>query len=410
MHIIDRRNEALGGQANDRKIEDIANIGLHYTGVLGFITGHERFWKAVRKWSRGGYTFYIDRKGNIYQNYDYTRITWGASGWNHNTVHVSVEARNKHDYTDEQLKALDFVIHKILKECPNSSADRIHGHWEMTNTTACPGWNRSELDAIRAEIKAGVSLVQTPKEDPETLLKTLDALAREVINGVWGNGAERMRALNTAGYNAQEVQQRVNDLLKLGTKEELKPLNVIAREVLDGKWGNGQERRDKLQKAGYDPSDVQQRVNELVAPPKPKLKSLDVIAREVIEGKWGTGQSRFDKLNKAGYSAQQVQGEVNQILEGRKQKTKSIEVLAQEVIEGKHGSGDARRKSLEALYSPVQNLVNQMLRATPKKTIDQMAKEVLDGKHGNGHNNRRSSLNISQAEYDKVRRRVNQLA
>lgn len=44
------------------------------------------------------------------------------------------------------------------------------------------------------------------------------------------------------------------------------------------------------------------------------------------------------------------------------------------------------------------------------KSIDQMAREVIAGQHGNGHANRRRSLGISQAEYDKVRRRVNQLA
>lgn len=48
--------------------------------------------------------------------------------------------------------------------------------------------------------------------------------------------------------------------------------------------------------------------------------------------------------------------------------------------------------------------------APKRKTVDQMAREVIDGKHGKGHANRRKSLGISQAEYQKVRARVNQLA
>lgn len=48
--------------------------------------------------------------------------------------------------------------------------------------------------------------------------------------------------------------------------------------------------------------------------------------------------------------------------------------------------------------------------APKRKTVDQMAREVIDGKHGTGHTNRRKSLGISQAEYRKVRARVNQLA
>lgn len=47
--------------------------------------------------------------------------------------------------------------------------------------------------------------------------------------------------------------------------------------------------------------------------------------------------------------------------------------------------------------------------APKRKTVDQMAREVLAGKHGIGNANRRRSLGISQAEYQKVRTRVNQL-
>ena len=45
---------------------------------------------------------------------------------------------------------------------------------------------------------------------------------------------------------------------------ELKPNQVIAQEVLDGKWGNGVERRERLTKAGYNYEKVQSIVNALV--------------------------------------------------------------------------------------------------------------------------------------------------
>lgn len=44
-------------------------------------------------------------------------------------------------------------------------------------------------------------------------LKDLDTIAREVIRGKWGNGAERMQRLRAAGYNPQMVQARVNEIL-----------------------------------------------------------------------------------------------------------------------------------------------------------------------------------------------------
>ena len=38
----------------------------------------------------------------------------------------------------------------------------------------------------------------------------------------------------------------------------------IAQEVLDGKWGNGVERRTRLYEAGYDANAIQTIVNVLV--------------------------------------------------------------------------------------------------------------------------------------------------
>jgi len=41
-------------------------------------------------------------------------------------------------------------------------------------------------------------------------------------------------------------------------------LDIIAREVIRGKWGNGDERRKRLAAAGHNPAAVQKRVNELL--------------------------------------------------------------------------------------------------------------------------------------------------
>ena len=39
----------------------------------------------------------------------------------------------------------------------------------------------------------------------------------------------------------------------------------VAKEVIDGKWGNGEERKNKLTQAGYNYSDVQAIVNKLLS-------------------------------------------------------------------------------------------------------------------------------------------------
>lgn len=47
-----------------------------------------------------------------------------------------------------------------------------------------------------------------------TATKTEDELAREVIAGKWGNGPERRQRLTAAGYDADAVQQKVNNFLR----------------------------------------------------------------------------------------------------------------------------------------------------------------------------------------------------
>ena len=47
-----------------------------------------------------------------------------------------------------------------------------------------------------------------------TLSKSLSDVAKEVIDGKWGNGADRKNKLAKAGYNYSEVQALVNEILK----------------------------------------------------------------------------------------------------------------------------------------------------------------------------------------------------
>jgi N-acetyl-anhydromuramyl-L-alanine amidase AmpD len=44
--------------------------------------------------------------------------------------------------------------------------------------------------------------------------KSVDELAREVIKGLWGNGQERKERLTKAGYNYSTIQERVNKILE----------------------------------------------------------------------------------------------------------------------------------------------------------------------------------------------------
>ncbi|MCM1166695.1 MAG: 1,4-beta-N-acetylmuramidase [Ruminococcus sp.] len=91
-------------------------------------------------------------------------------------------------------------------------------------------------------------------------VKTVGELAREVLDGKWGNGEERKRRLAAAGYDYGAVQGKVNELLRKPSKT----VDELAREVIRGDWGNGDERKKRLTAAGYDYSTVQKKVTELM--------------------------------------------------------------------------------------------------------------------------------------------------
>lgn len=118
-------------------------------------------------------------------------------------------------------------------------------------------------------------------------------LIEEIIRGDWGNGNERANRLLNAGYNPVEVQTAVNRFLvgedweninseddnnerkqkesnrnsnytETGLRANNQNIDSIAAEVIQGDWGNGEERKERLEQAGYDYDVVQARVNEML--------------------------------------------------------------------------------------------------------------------------------------------------
>ena len=119
----------------------------------------------------------------------------------------------------------------------------------------------------------------------------------------------------------QELADTVNAKLDGGSATASNPNTnkksneTIADEVIQGKWGNGQDRKNKLQAAGYDYNTIQSIVNQkLGAKPVSNKKSNETIADEVIQGKWGNGQDRKNKLQAAGYDYNTIQAIVNRKL------------------------------------------------------------------------------------------------
>ena len=80
-----------------------------------------------------------------------------------------------------------------------------------------------------------------------------------------GNGDDRKNKLANAGYDYEVVQKIVNS--KLNNKGVLKNNNnkeEIARQVIRGNYGNGEERKKRLEAEGYNYQEIQNIVNNLL--------------------------------------------------------------------------------------------------------------------------------------------------
>lgn len=135
--------------------------------------------------------------------------------------------------------------------------------------------------------------------------KSVDTLANEAIQGLYGSGDDRKKALGSM-YNA--VQKRVNEILANKGATVKLSVNQMAKNVIAGKYGTGEARKKAL---GANYNAIQAEVNRILGV---SVKSVDTVAREVIDGKWGNGADRRNRLTAAGYNYNAVQKRVNQLL------------------------------------------------------------------------------------------------
>lgn len=163
-------------------------------------------------------------------------ILWG---WNENKLHSHGGAK----YLSNGVK--DDNADGIINRCSNISTDFtklesgellwMNGHvgvyignGEVIECTAA--WERkvvkSKIDSKGRRTRNGIQVGYWLKhgklcyidyvcEEPN---KSIEELAKEVIDGKWGNNPERKEKLTQAGYDYKVIQTRVNEILKSDKK------------------------------------------------------------------------------------------------------------------------------------------------------------------------------------------------
>ena len=154
---------------------------------------------------------------------------------------------------------------KTLNYNPKSDEMVITVHRWFANKS-CPGnWLYARLGDLATKVTAQLAGTTTA---PESTTSTLYRVRKTWSDSKTQKGAFKVLsnakkcADDNAGYSVFDEKGTVvyagkNTVVK-------KTVTELAKEVIAGKWGNGQDRKNRLTAAGYDYTAVQNKVNELL--------------------------------------------------------------------------------------------------------------------------------------------------
>lgn len=310
--IIDLRGKVMGGRDKRSKINKIARH--HSATKSGDAFTFQRHWSSLG-WRTGGYHEIILPDGSVQLCYDSNVVTNGVYGHNKNTYHICLVGNGS--FTDAQEKAFEKRAKKAIKRFGLSVSD-VLGHGEFKGaSTACPGTNMNTVrDRLRG--KATTTIPYTPKPAKKPSGKSISQMAAEVIAGKHGDGhANRRKSLGISQSEYNKVRAEVNRGAGASTKPKSsnKSIGQMAQEVIDGKHGNGHEKRRNslgITQAKYNK--VRDLVNKRAGKGNvsPSGKSISLMATEVIQGKHGSGHANRRRslgISRAQYN--KVRAEVN---------------------------------------------------------------------------------------------------
>ena len=240
-----------GNYSKGRSGRKIEQICLHH--MAGRLTA-EQCGKIFQQVGRYGSSHYgIGYDGRIGQYVDETDTAWTNSNWDSNCKSVTIETSDNDNswyVNDITLNSLIKLVADIAKRNNLGTlvpSKNLTWHSMFTSTT-CPGdYLRSKMQYIADEANK-INSEEPIKE------KTTEELAREVIEGKYGNGEDRKNAL---GDRYAEVQARVNEILAPAPEPSADILDLV-RKTIRGDFGNGEDRRNAL---GSNYDEVQRQVN-----------------------------------------------------------------------------------------------------------------------------------------------------
>lgn len=255
--------------------------------------------------SRSSTQYAVDNKGRIGQYVDENDRSWASGDRSNDHQAVTIEVAN--DKIGGNWHVADSTIDKLIVLCADickrndieklvytgDSSGNLTRH-NMFANTACPGpYLQSKFSYIAKEVNKLLTAEEDIKDEDDV---DVDKLYRVQVGAFskYENAEGLENELKQDGFSTYIIQ--VNDKYKV-------QIGAFSNKE------NAETLKKKLEKLDYD-TFITQNESEL----ENILKSIEKVAQEVIDGKWGNGEKRKASLIEQGYDYSEIQEKVNELL------------------------------------------------------------------------------------------------
>lgn len=267
--------ETLGNVFAPTSRQASSNYGIGYDGRIGmYVEEKDRSWCSSNA-ANDNRAITIEVASDTKEPYAVNAKAYAAlidllvDICKRNGIKELVWSTNKADRVNHK-NGCNMTVHRDYanKSCPGTYlyerhaqiASEVNKRLGSTNIKPAPekpsgGLYRVQTGAFKSKTNADAMLAKVKAKGFDTYMVKVGDLYKIQVGAfkVKANAEAMMKKLQAAGFSAFITTEEGAD----------KSVDELAQEVLQGKWGNGAERKKRLEAAGYDYAVVQKKVNQL---------------------------------------------------------------------------------------------------------------------------------------------------
>ena len=250
----------------------IIGVTIHNTDWISVASGTTPAEQYTRATVNGNMNdvrvhFYVDNKC-AWQDLPLDLSGWhaadGDGDGNRKTIAIECIMSADYDSVDRKSEYNAAKLAAYLLKQYGFGVDRLYTHNHWYSKKYCPAFILPHWDKFKAKVKGYLDVLNKTKATTTSKKTASKQLYR--VRKAWNQPKTQLGAFSVLdnAKKACKTGYAVYDEKGHEVYSNKKSVTDIAREVIQGNWGNGAERKKRLTEAGYDYDAVQNKVNEIL--------------------------------------------------------------------------------------------------------------------------------------------------